>query len=57
MEREKNSVDSITTRVWHHPLTKLSADGFRIKSFADFYVRTNSWSEIAYQLIIDLKNE
>ncbi|MDC7770324.1 LysM peptidoglycan-binding domain-containing protein [Priestia megaterium] len=47
---------TITTRVWHHSLTKLSAGGSKIESFADFHVRTNGWPEIAYHLIIDPKH-
>ncbi|UYT83943.1 peptidoglycan-binding protein [Priestia megaterium] len=54
--KRKNGVASITTRVWHHSLTKLSAGGSRIESFADFHVRTNGWPEIAYALIIDPKH-
>ncbi|MEQ7806147.1 LysM peptidoglycan-binding domain-containing protein [Priestia aryabhattai] len=54
--KRKNGVNSITTRVWHHSLTKLSAGGSRIESFADFHVRTNGWPEIAYALIIDPKH-
>ncbi|WP_210608030.1 peptidoglycan recognition protein family protein [Priestia flexa] len=40
----------------HHLLTKLSAVGSKIESFADFHVRTNRWPEIAYHLTIDLKH-
>ncbi|MHA7743871.1 peptidoglycan-binding protein [Priestia aryabhattai] len=47
---------TITTRVWHHSLTKLSAGGSKIESFADFHVRTNGWPEIAYHLVIDPKH-
>lgn len=47
---------TITTRVWHHSLTKLAAGGSKIESFADFHVRTNGWPEIAYHLIIDPKH-
>ncbi|MGG0591309.1 N-acetylmuramoyl-L-alanine amidase [Priestia megaterium] len=54
--KRKNGVNSITTRVWHHSLTKLSAGGSRIESFADFHVRTNGWPEIVYALIIDPKH-
>jgi len=54
--KRKNGVKSITTRVWHHSLTKLSAGGSKIESFADFHVRTNGWPEIAYHLIIDPKH-
>ncbi|WP_243549285.1 peptidoglycan-binding protein [Priestia megaterium] len=54
--KRKNGVNSITTRVWHHSLTKLSAGGSKIESFADFHVRTNRWPEIAYHLIIDPKH-
>ncbi|PAK49597.1 hypothetical protein CHH47_12715 [Priestia megaterium] len=54
--KRKNDVNSITTRVWHHSLTKLSAGGSKIESFADFHVRTNGWPEIAYHLIIDPKH-
>lgn len=54
--KRKNGVSSITTRVWHHSLTKLSAGGSKIESFADFHVRTNGWPEIAYALIIDPKH-
>lgn len=54
--KRKNGVNSITTRVWHHSLTKLSAGGSKIESFADFHVRTNGWPEIAYHLIIDPKH-
>ncbi|AJI21067.1 LysM peptidoglycan-binding domain-containing protein [Priestia megaterium] len=54
--KRKNGVNSITTRVWHHSLTKLSAGGSKIESFADFHVRTNGWPEIAYALIIDPKH-
>ncbi|WP_052500352.1 peptidoglycan-binding protein [Priestia megaterium] len=54
--KRKNGVNSITTRVWHHSLTKLSAGGSKIDSFADFHVRTNGWPEIAYHLIIDPKH-
>jgi N-acetylmuramoyl-L-alanine amidase len=54
--KRKNGVSSITTRVWHHSLTKLSAGGSKIESFADFHVRTNGWPEIAYHLIIDPKH-
>ncbi|MCF2132509.1 peptidoglycan-binding protein [Strepomyces sp. STD 3.1] len=54
--KRSNGVKSITTRVWHHSLTKLSAGGSKIESFADFHVRTNGWPEIAYHLIIDPKH-
>ncbi|MED4261467.1 peptidoglycan-binding protein [Priestia aryabhattai] len=54
--KRKNGVNSITTRVWHHSLTKLSAGGSKIESFADFHVHTNGWPEIAYHLIIDPKH-
>lgn len=54
--KRKNGVASITTRVWHHSLTTLSAGGSRIESFADFHVRTNGWPEIAYALIINPKH-
>jgi len=54
--KRKKGVSSITTRVWHHSLTKLSAGGSKIESFADFHVRTNGWPEIAYALIIDSKH-
>ncbi|WP_163070820.1 peptidoglycan-binding protein [Priestia flexa] len=54
--KRKNGVDSITTRCWHHSLTKLLAGGSRIESFADFHVNTNGWPEIAYALIIDPKH-
>ncbi|KQU22362.1 hypothetical protein ASG61_22935 [Bacillus sp. Leaf75] len=54
--KRKNGVNSITTRVWHHSLTKLSAGGSKVESFADFHVRTNGWPEIAYHLIIDPKH-
>ena len=54
--KRKKGVNSITTRVWHHSLTKLSAGGSKIESFADFHVRTNGWPEIAYHLIIDPKH-
>ncbi|RIV12968.1 peptidoglycan recognition protein family protein, partial [Priestia flexa] len=51
--KRTNGVKSITTRVWHHSLTKLSAGGSNIVSFANFHVGTNGWPEIAYHLIID----
>ncbi|WP_319004662.1 peptidoglycan-binding protein [Priestia flexa] len=51
--KRANGVKSITTRVWHHSLTKLSAGGSNIVSFANFHVGTNGWPEIAYHLIID----
>lgn len=54
--RRSKGAASITTRVWHHSLTKLSAGGSKIESFADFHVRTNGWPEIAYHLIIDPKH-
>lgn len=53
--RRANGIKSITTRVWHHSLTKLSAGGSNIVSFANFHVGTNGWPEIAYHLIIDPK--
>ncbi|MEE6134608.1 peptidoglycan-binding protein [Priestia sp. FSL W8-0001] len=51
--KRANGVNSITTRVWHHSLTKLSAGGSNIVSFANFHVGTNGWPEVAYHLIID----
>ncbi|TYR81124.1 LysM peptidoglycan-binding domain-containing protein [Priestia megaterium] len=51
--KRANGVKSITTRVWHHSLTKLSAGGSNIVAFANFHVGTNGWPEIAYHLIID----
>lgn len=51
--KRANGVKSITTRVWHHSLTKLSAGGSNIVSFANFHVGTNGWPEIAYHLVID----
>jgi len=48
-----NGVKSITTRVWHHSLTKLSTGGSNIVSFANFHVNTNKWPEVAYHFIID----
>jgi N-acetylmuramoyl-L-alanine amidase len=54
--KRKNGVNSITTRVWHHSLTKLSAGGSNIVAFANFHVYTNGWPEVAYHLIIDPKH-
>jgi N-acetylmuramoyl-L-alanine amidase len=51
--KRAKGVKSITTRVWHHSLTKLSAGGSNIVAFANFHVGTNGWPEIAYHLIID----
>ncbi|QSX19978.1 peptidoglycan-binding protein [Priestia megaterium] len=51
--KRKNGVKSITTRVWHHSLTKLSAGGSNIEAFANFHVYTNGWPEVAYHFIID----
>jgi N-acetylmuramoyl-L-alanine amidase len=46
-------VKAITTRVWHHSLTKLSLKGSNVKSFAEYHVRTNGWPEIGYAFVID----
>ncbi|MED3732571.1 peptidoglycan-binding protein [Geobacillus stearothermophilus] len=49
----KGGVKAITTRVWHHSLTKLNLKGSNVQSFADFHVRTNGWPEIGYAFVID----
>jgi N-acetylmuramoyl-L-alanine amidase len=49
----KGGVKAITTRVWHHSLTKLNLKGSNVYSFADYHVRTNGWPEIGYTLVID----
>ncbi|EZP74995.1 N-acetylmuramoyl-L-alanine amidase [Parageobacillus genomosp. 1] len=46
-------VKAITTRVWHHSLTKLNLKGSNVESFADYHVRTNGWPEIGYAFVID----
>lgn len=51
--KRAKGVKSITTRVWHHSLTKLSAGGSNIDSFAEYHVLTNGWPEIAYHFVID----
>ena len=46
-------VKAITTRVWHHSLTKLSLKGSNVESFARYHVDTNGWPEIGYALVVD----
>jgi N-acetylmuramoyl-L-alanine amidase len=52
-DTRKGGVKAITTRVWHHSLTKLNLKGSNVKSFAEYHVRTNGWPEIGYALVID----
>jgi N-acetylmuramoyl-L-alanine amidase len=52
-ETRRGGVKAITTRVWHHSLTKLNLKGSNVKSFAEYHVRTNGWPGIGYTFVID----
>jgi N-acetylmuramoyl-L-alanine amidase len=52
-ETRRGGVKAITTRVWHHSLTKLNLKGSNVKSFAEYHVRTNGWPGIGYAFVID----
>lgn len=52
-DTRRGGVKAITTRVWHHSLTKLSLKGSNVESFDRYHVDTNGWPEIGYALVVD----
>jgi N-acetylmuramoyl-L-alanine amidase len=55
-ETRRGGVKAITTRVWHHSLTKLNLKGSNVQAFANYHVRTNGWPGIGYTFVIDPNN-
>jgi N-acetylmuramoyl-L-alanine amidase len=49
----RGGVKAITTRVWHHSLTRLNLKGSNVEAFASYHVNTNGWPEIGYAFVID----
>lgn len=47
---------TITTRVWHHSLTKYLLAGSDAASFAKYHIEANSWPGVAYAIIVEPKN-
>jgi N-acetylmuramoyl-L-alanine amidase len=50
-------VNSKTTRVWHHSLTKSNLAGSTAEAFARFHVQTNGWPGIGYAFVIEPHNQ
>lgn len=46
----------ITTRVWHHSLTKKALLGSTAEAFANFHVNTHGWPRVGYAIIIEPRN-
>jgi N-acetylmuramoyl-L-alanine amidase len=55
-ETRRGGVKAITTRVWHHSLTRLGLKGSNVVAFANYHVRTNGWPGIGYTFVIDPNN-
>lgn len=47
---------AITTRVWHHSLTKKALSGSTAEAFANYHVNTHGWPGVGYSIIIEPRN-